>query len=72
MDHHVTVDLLLYVWGTKADFHQAFAAFDKLQLGFGDCYFLHVFSIVVGVLDMQVSFHLFDYYNHGPSTEKKA
>jgi hypothetical protein len=60
------------VWDTKADFHQAFAAFGELQLGFGDCYFLHVFAIVVGVLDMQVSFQLFDYYNRGPSIEKKA
>jgi hypothetical protein len=72
LDHHVAVHLVLCVWVAMADFHRVFATSDELQLGFGDCYFLHIFAIVVDVLDMQVSFQLFDYYNHGPSTEKKA
>jgi hypothetical protein len=72
LDHHVTVDLVLCVWVAKADFHQVFATFDELQLGFHVCYFSHISAIVVGVLDMQVSFQLFDYYNHGPGTEKQA
>jgi hypothetical protein len=72
LDHYVAVDLVLCVWVAKANFHQAIATFNELQLGFHDCYFLHIFAIVVGVLDMQMSFQLFDYYNHGPSTEKKA
>jgi len=72
LGHHVAEDLVVYVWVAKADFHQVFATFDELQLDFGDCYFLHIFAIEVDVLDMQVSFQSFDYYNHGPSTEKKA
>jgi hypothetical protein len=72
LDHHVAVDLVLCEWVAKADFHQVFATFDKLLLGFHNCYFLHIFATVIGVLDKQMSFQLFDYYNHGPSTEKKA
>ena len=72
LDHHDAVDLVPYVQVAKAGFLQVFATFDKLQLGFHDCYFLHIFAIVVGVLDMHMSFQFFDYYNHGSSTEKKA
>jgi hypothetical protein len=60
------------VWVAKADFLQVFATFDELQLGFPVCYFFHIFTIVIDVLDMQVSFQLFDCCNHGPSIEKKA
>ena len=74
MDRHAAVDLAVYMWvsNLKADFHQVFATSGELQLGFHVCYFLHIFAIVIGVLDMQVSFQLFDYYNHELSTEKKA
>ena len=72
LDHHVAVDLVICVRVAKADFHQVFATLNELQLGFHDYYFLNIFAIVVGVLDMQMSFQLFDYNNHRPSTEKKA
>ncbi len=63
LDHHVVVDLALCVGVAKDNFHQVFVTFDGLQLGFGDCYSLHVSAIVVDVFDMQVFFQLFDYYS---------
>ena len=57
MDHHVAVELALCIWVAKADLLQVFATFNEHQLGFADCYFLPIFAIVVGVLDMQVSFN---------------